>query len=210
MRKSQMNYKLKYDKLIEYYRKNLSEGYVEKHHIIPKCVGGTDDVNNLILLPARAHFLAHYLLHKCYPDNRKLAHAFAMMGVCNEHQHRNSRLYEKSKLARSAALIGVPRPEWVKEKLRKPKSTTVNYKKPKTKEHAKNISKSLSGKRKSEQHIKRMVEGQRKFHERRTSEMEQRKQHYRKLFVTDGLNRKDFYLKYGLHPSTGKRYLCGL
>lgn len=205
-----MIHQLRYNKLIQHYQNNPTEGFVEKHHIVPKCMGGNDEPSNLVLLPTRAHFIAHYLLYKSYPDNRSLAHAFAMMGVCNGYQHRSSRLYEKSKHARSKAMTGLPRPEWVKEKLRKPKSNTKNYKKPKSVKHAKNISKSLTGKKKSEQHIKKMVESQRKFQEQRTAEMEQKKQYYRKLFVESGLNRKDFYLKYGLNPSTGKRYLCGL
>lgn len=138
----------RYNKLINFYRENLPEGFVEKHHIVPKCMGGDDSLSNLVLLPTRAHFIAHYLLHKAYPENRSLAHAFAMMGVCNGRQHRSSKLYEKSKIARSNALSGVPRPEWVKQKLRKPKSNTQNYKRPKSKEHASKISSALKGKKK--------------------------------------------------------------
>jgi hypothetical protein len=38
--------------------KSKSE-YLEKHHIIPKSRGGTDDENNLILICSKCHGLAH-------------------------------------------------------------------------------------------------------------------------------------------------------
>ena len=36
--------------------------YLEKHHIIPKCLGGKDEDNNYILLTYREHIIAHCLL----------------------------------------------------------------------------------------------------------------------------------------------------
>jgi hypothetical protein len=110
-------------------------------------MGGTNDPSNIVCLPPRAHFLAHYFLSKAYPKNRKLMHAFAMMFVVNPYQSRrmNSKLYEIAKAARSNALKGIPRPEWVKEKLRKPKPNKQNYLKPKSKQHSENISKALTG-----------------------------------------------------------------
>jgi hypothetical protein len=144
-----LHYLNRYNKLIFYYSTKIREdGYYEKHHIIPKCLNGTDDLSNLILLPPRVHFIAHYLLYKVYPDNNKLAHAFAMMAVNNPYQSRSSKLYELSKVARSNALKGIPRPEWVKQKMRKPKYSKNNYQGPKTKDHANNISKALKGKSK--------------------------------------------------------------
>lgn len=97
-----MNYKKNYCDYIEYLKKlgkrNLE--YSEKHHIIPRCLGGTNDKDNLIELTAREHFLAHYLLMKIYPDNYKLADAFRMMGVFNKKDQKryfNSKLYESQK-----------------------------------------------------------------------------------------------------------------
>ena len=126
------------------------DGYHEKHHIIPKCMGGDDEHTNLVLLSARAHYLAHYLLHRAYPEDRKLAHAFAMMIISNPKKHNrnfNSRMYEKAREARRSALKGISRPEWVKEKLRKPKSNKENYSKPKSKEHSESISAALIGRK---------------------------------------------------------------
>lgn len=36
--------------------------YFESHHIIPKSMGGTNDLFNLVLLTAREHFIVHCLL----------------------------------------------------------------------------------------------------------------------------------------------------
>lgn len=36
--------------------------YFEKHHIIPKSLGGTDENENLVLLTPKEHFLCHKLL----------------------------------------------------------------------------------------------------------------------------------------------------
>lgn len=41
-----------------------NELYTEKHHIIPKSLGGSNKKENLIRLSAREHFLVHWLLTK--------------------------------------------------------------------------------------------------------------------------------------------------
>jgi len=74
--------------------------YLEKHHIIPKCVGGSDDEENLILLTPREHFIAHLLLTKMYEGEarHKLLYAFNMMFVRSSKNRLrgnfNSKLYE--------------------------------------------------------------------------------------------------------------------
>ncbi len=39
-------------------------GYYEKHHIVPKCLGGSNTMLNLVRLTAREHYVAHLLLVK--------------------------------------------------------------------------------------------------------------------------------------------------
>lgn len=93
----------KYTKL--YYKltsQSDTEGYTEKHHIIPVCLGGSDDTSNIVRISARKHFLCHYLLIKMIdrsPAFWKLLHALNGMQRFNKHQIRyfNSRLYEKHK-----------------------------------------------------------------------------------------------------------------
>ena len=49
--------------------------YKEKHHVIPKCLGGLNEKSNLIELTAREHFLCHCLLCEIDPENEKLKYA---------------------------------------------------------------------------------------------------------------------------------------
>lgn len=53
--------------------------YHERHHILPKSCGGTNNENNLIDLYAKEHFEAHRLLALENPDNKKLVSAWWMM-----------------------------------------------------------------------------------------------------------------------------------
>jgi hypothetical protein len=54
-------------------------GYYERHHVLPKCLGGKDTFENLIYLDARQHLLAHWLLMKAFPEERGLKIAYATM-----------------------------------------------------------------------------------------------------------------------------------
>ena len=94
--------------------------YYENHHITPKCLGGGNEKDNLVLLTAQEHFIAHKLLTKIYPDNRKIACAFFRMCHDNKNRKISSTDYKYAKELLS--MIGH------------------------TKETKKKISKSLSGK----------------------------------------------------------------
>jgi hypothetical protein len=62
-----MNYLKHYERLIERARIRVLDSYTESHHIIPRCVGGTNDLENIVELTPEEHFLAHQLLVKIYP-----------------------------------------------------------------------------------------------------------------------------------------------
>ncbi len=85
-----MDYTKQYNLLIirALTRTKENDQYYENHHIIPKCMGGDDTSTNLVPLTGREHYIAHLLLVKIYPKNRKLIFAANMM--CN----RNNRHYE--------------------------------------------------------------------------------------------------------------------
>jgi len=203
------HYLSRYYKIIEYYKHNPVDGFVEKHHILPRCKGGTDGVENLILLPTRVHFICHYLLHKAYPNDVQLAHAFAMMGVNNAYQQRCvSRLYEKSKLARSLALRGVPRSEDVKQKLRKPKQNKENYKKPKSTKHKENISRSLRGRKVTWMNKVKESSAYIEHVERKKEQSLAKKNFHRENFQKLNISRKEYYKLYpDVKAETLKTYL---
>jgi hypothetical protein len=109
-----MNYQKIHDEIIEKAKIRILFAYKEKHHIVPKCLGGTDDISNLVDLTAREHFIIHLLLCKIYPKNRKLSNAVWMMAnVKREYQDRyipSSRLYEIARLEYSKNSSGEGNP----------------------------------------------------------------------------------------------------
>ena len=60
---------------------NITENISENHHIIPRCMGGTDDSDNLIRVTPESHYVLHQLLVKMYPSNSQLIYAANMMTV---------------------------------------------------------------------------------------------------------------------------------
>jgi hypothetical protein len=75
-----MNYTKIYENLINKGLERISPvGYHEKHHIIPRCLGGSDSKENLVNLTPEEHYVAHQLLVKIHPSNSKLVRATIMM-----------------------------------------------------------------------------------------------------------------------------------
>ena len=103
-----MNYQKVYNQIVQRAKeeircKSKNGKYFEIHHIVPKCLGGDNSKDNLVLLTAREHFLCHWLLVRIYPENEKLA--FAFWNMCNGFSSKNqsryvitSRVYEEAKL----------------------------------------------------------------------------------------------------------------
>ncbi len=74
-----MDYKRIHDNIIERGKTRIVEGYTEKHHIVPKCLGGDNAKSNLVKLSAREHFIIHKLLCFIYPNNVSLKRAYWLM-----------------------------------------------------------------------------------------------------------------------------------
>jgi hypothetical protein len=97
-----MNYQRIYDEIIERAKlrglnKKLLDGYFECHHIIPRCLCGTNDKSNLVLLTGREHYLCHWLLVKIYKSNQSLLHAFKMLIYCKTKSQLRSKVVITSK-----------------------------------------------------------------------------------------------------------------
>lgn len=90
---SDMNYQKHYNALIERAKSRNLEGYSESHHIIPRCIGGTDHRNNLVSLTPEEHYTAHLLLVRIYPGCHQLVHAAHMMTVGSTMHCRNNKVY---------------------------------------------------------------------------------------------------------------------
>lgn len=93
-----MNYMRVYWSIIHNRLDNIPDGYVERHHIIPRSEGGNDNDDNIVALTAREHYICHLLLAKIYNDC-KMYSAVVFMQCKTKRQKRdfkfNSRLYEQ-------------------------------------------------------------------------------------------------------------------
>ena len=117
-----MDYKKIYDQLVEKCKvrgldKSVLEGYFEKHHIVPRCMEGTDDEDNLVLFTPREHVIAHRLLWKAYPDNHSLMWAYTR--TVNSHKGLlTSREVEKAKITKAEFMSSREVSEETREKIR--------------------------------------------------------------------------------------------
>jgi hypothetical protein len=170
-----MNYQIIYNQIIERAQNRKLDGYKERHHIIPKCMGGSNDKTNLVELTAREHFLCHMLLCEMYPEEIKLVTSLWLMAIGKKRKKENkytigSRIYEslkiknaknqsksqtgrklseETKLKMSEAKLGKKLPEETKQKMRKPKSSTENMSRPKSEETKEKIRQSMMGQNKN-------------------------------------------------------------
>jgi hypothetical protein len=123
-----MDYLKHYNLLIES-RKDLNrskeKGYFESHHIVPKCYGGTDVEDNLILLSAREHFVAHWLLWRANRD-KKSSSMFNAMTRFSKGQKRyySSRGYQEARESLGITKKGIPLSEEHKAKIKKNNART--------------------------------------------------------------------------------------
>lgn len=74
--------------------------YTEKHHIIPKSLGGTDENINLVQLTAREHYVCHRLLTKMTEGKQKSKMCLAIVYMSGKKKYTNasSRLVAKVRL----------------------------------------------------------------------------------------------------------------
>ena len=93
----------RYERFIEWCRTSPKEGGIEKHHILPKSMGGTDEEENIIALTYREHFIAHWMLWKIH-RNQEMADAFWLMAHTKQYRRMNSRTFQKLKEQRNLVL----------------------------------------------------------------------------------------------------------
>lgn len=110
-------YKRLYDKIIaNAISQNREVGSnIEKHHIIPKSLGGGNIKENIVLLTCKEHFVCHWLLTKFISNEfyrKKMLKAFGSMCM-NKSGNRilSSMEYQKAKASAKKGRTGVKRPE---------------------------------------------------------------------------------------------------
>lgn len=179
-----MNYKKIYNSIISNAiskHRSKKDSYFENHHIKPKCIGGSDDKSNLVLLTAREHYICHKLLVKMYPYEYKLIFAWNYMANTNKNLitskeydklkqsvskllskiHKGKIISDDHKAAISKFWKGKPKPK-PSEATRKKMSEAhkgqrpANYGVPHTKETRKKISEAGKGRIQSKETRKKM------------------------------------------------------
>ena len=119
-----MNYEKIYKDLILKAKARTFTEFTERHHIIPKSLGGSDNNDNLIHLTPREHYLAHLLLTKLFPNEPKLAFALWFMSQKNSSTtlsrkyNVTSRQYEYSRILFYKARQGYCHSEETKLKMK--------------------------------------------------------------------------------------------
>lgn len=105
-----------YFNLIERARDRILAVQTEKHHIIPRSLGGTDAKSNLVRLTLREHFLAHCLLVKMADIEERRKMLFAL-GCMSRGRTLTSRQFEIAKCAKHQAQLGKKASEGTRAKM---------------------------------------------------------------------------------------------
>jgi hypothetical protein len=75
------------------------EDYTEKHHIVPRTLGGSNNKNNIVVLTAREHFVCHLLLTKMLTGSERQKMVYALHMLSNaKNSNQLSRYIPSSKL----------------------------------------------------------------------------------------------------------------
>jgi hypothetical protein len=116
-----------YFAIINNSKNNSADEYLEKHHIIPRSLGGNNTKDNIAKLTAKQHFICHLLLIKMTTEKArsKMLMAAWAMGTLHGKNHQGRRHKMSSRTfesLRKEALTDSNRIENLKEKFSKEKN----------------------------------------------------------------------------------------
>lgn len=159
-----MNYAYHYERLINRARGRILTGYSERHHILPKCMGGGNEPENLVRLTPEEHFVAHQLLVKMHPEKKTLVIAVWRMSFAEPHV--NNKVFGWLRRKHSEVIGDVVGDYWRGRK-RKPfsadhrkkiaDSQTGKKRGPHSDEHKRKLSEAHKGKRLTDEHKKKLA-----------------------------------------------------
>jgi hypothetical protein len=96
--------------------------YIEKHHVIPRSLGGVDSKENLVRLTAREHFVCHLLLTKMVtgPAQYQMLSAVTRFRQSRKYQKRilTSWEYQKIRECAISARIGQRHTDEARQKIK--------------------------------------------------------------------------------------------
>lgn len=88
-----MDYAAHYEKLVARALDRILTNYYEKHHIVPRCLGGKDTLSNIVKLTPEEHYLAHLLLCKIHPGDIRLVRAANIMSIGPNGKRNNNKRF---------------------------------------------------------------------------------------------------------------------
>lgn len=153
-------YKRWYDSIIKNAKTRTLEGYKERHHVLPRCMGGSNKKENIANLTAREHFICHWLLTKFVSDTfykKKMLNALGKFVRCSNVQERNltSRQFEAARKAIAIANTGRHYTKEMRQKMSEAGRGRIPWnkgmKQPCTEERKKKLSETLSGRKLSKE-----------------------------------------------------------
>lgn len=90
-------YTVIYYKIVNRAKSRKLSSYKERHHIIPKSLGGSNNKDNIVELTAKEHFICHLLLTKMVADKFKKKMSYAVWLMCNvKNQNQTNRYIPNS------------------------------------------------------------------------------------------------------------------
>jgi hypothetical protein len=117
-----MNYQALYDAIVSNAKSQIrtkkeQKFAYEEHHILPKCLGGTNYKINRVLLTYREHFICHKLLTKIHKNNILLW--AALISLSKGGKITRSRDYQASKIIKNKKQSELIKNQWNNKKFRK-------------------------------------------------------------------------------------------
>lgn len=174
------------------FNKETDDVYYERHHIVPKCQGGTNSSRNLIDLTVQEHFTAHLLLCQEHPDDKGLA--FALYGMTH---------------SRSRVKISEDELNFVKEQWHKADIGENNpmYGKHHTEESKRKMSDSHKGKHLSDEHKRHIGDSHKgKYYGRNSPNYGKPLSEETKIKISKSLKGRTPWNKGESHPMFGKHH----
>ncbi len=98
-----------YDRLMERAKGRVYDSFIyDNHHILPKSLGGSNDITNLAVLTHKEHFLAHWVLTRITTGSDQVSMLFALNRMSQGSKNNRNRIisgwqYALARLARVEA-----------------------------------------------------------------------------------------------------------
>ena len=88
-----MNYSSIYQSIVDKYGCQ-STGLVERPHILPRSMGGTDSSDNIVGVSPRVHYILHLLLYKMTEGNDKRKMWYAVWNMSHQGKTKSGSMYQ--------------------------------------------------------------------------------------------------------------------